>query len=188
MASNAPLRNPRLYQQIATDFRKLYNPAHAWADAISMYLSLPHLRGFWPMTSINENGDVYDLSGQGRTLTNNGSVAFGTDGLVSYVNLATSGEYLSRPHEPGIDITGGLTAGCWFKKTGSETAGKILGKWIPFMFSLSGTVIRFQIYNSSSGSTFATYSPYSNNQWYFLAGRYEPGTTLAIRVNEYSST
>jgi hypothetical protein len=34
-----------------------------------MNLGLPMLRGYWPFSSVDENNDVYDLSGQGRVMT-----------------------------------------------------------------------------------------------------------------------
>ena len=39
-------------------------------NIMSMNLGLPGLRGFWQFSSVDESGDIYDLSGQSRTMTN----------------------------------------------------------------------------------------------------------------------
>ena len=42
-------------------------------DALGAYLALPGLRGFWPFTSVDESGNIIDLSGHGLELAINGN-------------------------------------------------------------------------------------------------------------------
>lgn len=62
-------KNDKAIDAMRTQYVKLYAPTTSWGNIVSMNLGLPGLRGYWPMTSIDENEAVYDLSGQGRTLT-----------------------------------------------------------------------------------------------------------------------
>src|SRR3990172_4789567 len=112
-------------------------------NVLASYMALPGLVGFWPMSSIQRStGNAYDLSGQGRTLTYNGNPAYTYyNGLVPYIDLDGTGDYLSRSDETDLDITGaetiyttgaaGLTIGCWAwfdVAGGTETA---MSKWNP---------------------------------------------------------
>ncbi len=67
--NDPPVVNPALLKAESSRFVKLYAPTTSWGNIISMNLGYPGLRGYWPMSSIDENEAVYDLSGQGRTLT-----------------------------------------------------------------------------------------------------------------------
>ncbi|NJO31403.1 MAG: hypothetical protein HC874_30490 [Richelia sp. SL_2_1] len=59
------------------------------------------------MSSVQRStGNVYDLSGQGRTLTYNGNPTFNYTGLVPYVSLDGTGDFLSRADETDLDILG----------------------------------------------------------------------------------
>ena len=63
-------RNDPLIDSLRTEFVSLYAPTTVWGNIMSMNLGLPGLRGFWPFSSVDESGDIYDLSGQSRTMTN----------------------------------------------------------------------------------------------------------------------
>ena len=69
MTTNTTLRNDDLIKTLSTDYVKLFAPTTSWGNIVSMNLGYPALRGYWPMNSADENDDIYDLSGQGRTLT-----------------------------------------------------------------------------------------------------------------------
>lgn len=102
----------------------------AWQIAVSAFSYLQGLRAFWPMSSVDQSGNVYDYSEQDRTLTNNGSIPFGTDRLVPYADF-TPNDYFSRLDEAGLDISAGLTMGGWWYFD-TPTTGNIYGlidKW-----------------------------------------------------------
>lgn len=63
------LRNDKMIDGLRVEYVSLYAPTTTWGSIISMNLGLPGLRGYWPLTSVDENGDIYDLSGQGRVLS-----------------------------------------------------------------------------------------------------------------------
>jgi len=66
----SPQRNDGIIDGLRVEFVSLLAPTTTWGSIISMNLGLPILRGYWPFTSVDENDDVYDLSGQGRVMTN----------------------------------------------------------------------------------------------------------------------
>lgn len=84
-------------------------------DLASALVTLPEVRGVWVPSSVNESGNVFDLSEQGRTLTNTGTVTRGVyNGVVPYAELNGSSQYFTRASEAGLTVTaGGLTVLTW---------------------------------------------------------------------------
>ncbi|MDX1664831.1 MAG: LamG-like jellyroll fold domain-containing protein [Candidatus Promineifilaceae bacterium] len=96
---------------------------------VSAYLNLPALRAFWPLSSHDHNGNAYDLSGQGRTLTPT-AVTYDRQRFASVAIFeAGSNSMLERADEPGLSITGDLSLGCWLAFDGSFSYSSIAGKW-----------------------------------------------------------
>lgn len=174
-------------------------------NILASYMALPGLVGFWPMSSVQRStGNAYDLSGQGRTLTYNGNPAYTYhNGIVPYIDLDGTGDYLSRADETDLDITGaetiftsgaaGVTMGGWFwldsvsgsqglitKGDGGSNAGS---SWALFY----NTVPQFQVYNSTDAVT-AAGAALSTGQWYFIAARFTPSTSVDIWINATQST
>ena len=56
------IRNAGMVSLLETDFIKRNEPGNLLGNIISTYQALPGLRGFWPISSTDENGDVYDFS------------------------------------------------------------------------------------------------------------------------------
>lgn len=174
----------------------------------AMFLSLPGLRGFWPMSSFNEAGNAYDLSGQGRTLTNVSTSLYNYDALAPYIEFDGTADYLRRADEAGLDILGteayinatarGLTLGGWFWVDDTTGAAQT------FMSKLSGggvnrsyflvyldpaTRIQFGVEaTGGAGVTVATsVATVSFQSWYFLVGRFDtPNHT--VWVNDVALT
>lgn len=162
------------------------------------YQNLPELRGFWGFGSINESGNALDLSGQGRTLTNNGSVprAILPSGL-PYCTFNGSSQYWSRADEAGLDITGALTVGGWIYPGALGTVNQegVIGKHLETgnqrsyaLFLNNGTGnAKFQI--SVNGGFGAGNASEVNsdalqiNTWTFLVGRFTPATEVACFTN-----
>lgn len=65
------IKNDRDIESKRTEYVRLYAPTTSWGNIVSMNLGYPGLRAYWTMTSIDENELIYDISGQGRTLTTN---------------------------------------------------------------------------------------------------------------------
>jgi len=193
-------RNDSLVDALSVDF--ILRGESLSTDAIGKYLSLPGLRGFWPMSSFNSSGNAFDLSGQSRTLTYNGNPTYNFAGLAPYLDFDGTGDYLSRSDESGLDIIGtesyvapaarGLTLGGWF--------------WLDDLLSIKALMFKgnttaaqsaYEIYVATiSGnthmrvSTGATYiqaillnGMSSTGTWYFVCGRYDPSTEVKVWVN-----
>jgi hypothetical protein len=63
------VKNDKAVDSLRTEYTRLYSPTTTWGDIVSMNLGYPGLRGYWTMSSVDENIDVYDISGHGRTLS-----------------------------------------------------------------------------------------------------------------------
>lgn len=172
-------------------------------NVLASYLALPGLVGFWPMSSVQRStGNAYDLSGQGRTLTYTGNPTYSYyNGLVPYIDLDGTGDYLTRTDETDLDVLGtetiftsgaaGLTLGGWFWVDTFGSVTRLLSK------ENNSTQLSYVIYSGISGGvTFAisnTGSAFAGSvsssvaittgQWHFIAGRFIPSTETAIFVN-----
>jgi hypothetical protein len=62
------IKNDKEVDSLRTEYVRLYAPTTSWGNIVSMNLQYPGLRAYWPMSSVDENKNVYDISGQGRTL------------------------------------------------------------------------------------------------------------------------
>lgn len=171
-------------------------------SVINDFLLLPGLVGFWPMSSVQRStGDVYDLSGQGRTLTYNGNPEFNIySDLVSYIDLDGTGDYLSRADETDLDIQGtetifasavrGLTWGLWIypEETGTVEAvftkfSNAAGNYSFRLILLATDAFRAQI--SDDGTNLATVdsATISMSAWYLVIARFIPGDSIELFVN-----
>lgn len=193
-------RNAEMVALLSQDFRRLNNPAHAWADAISMGLGLPGLVGLWPMSLTNGSGQAVDLV-NGQLLTNNNNAAFsqaGT-GLSAYIGFNGSTQYLSRTSSSTLAISGseaftafayrGLTLGAWvnfdvtaaaieaiiYKRDGTNNAYSLERK--------ATGEIRFTIYNSNTAYAVDTAVTVAAGAWTFVCGRFDPSTELKVWAN-----
>lgn len=194
--------NEEMVELLKPYFRARTEPNKGFADACSMYLALPGLRGFWPMSSVDENGSAIDQSGQGRDMTIAGDPDFGLDILAPWCWYDGINDYHTRPDEPGLDIIGnenyitagrvGLTIGTWFHKSTGPSIKGLIGKWNDngvnqrsYLLYTDGTGLRFLVSNNgivTAGTTVAI--AFSSGAWYFAAGRYNPGTEVKAWLNE----
>ena len=169
-------------------------------NLISPFLELPELRGFWPISSVNESGNILDLSGQGRTLTNNNAASRAVYGdLVPYVDLDGSNQYFSRADESGLDITGAITVMGWFRFDAASSTFGIAGKWtdgtqaayLLYYDSFLGNM-RFALSSAGTGASSVSIGSIAPTvgTWYFIAGRLTPSIRYSITVNGtvYSTT
>ena len=170
-------------------------------NLLASYLALPGLVGFWPMSSVQRStGNVYDLSGQDRTLTYNGNPAFTYhNGLIPYIDLDGTGDYLSRADETDLDILGnesifttaaaGLTMGCWFNPTNLATSFQSLmtkglntGAGDSYRLFNNSGVLLGQIFNGGTAYAASTTIPAATT-WYFAALRFVPSTSVDVWLN-----
>lgn len=165
----------------------------------SAHLQLPRLRGYWPFSSVNESGNVYDLSAQGRVLTNHNNVPFAKYNLFPYADFTPgSNHYFSRADEPGLDITGAITFGGWFwlDTLASGNNQTLISKWDTtggideraYMIYLDDATNTFRISISLLGTAatiknVAHIATVAISTWYHVVGRLTPGTDESIFVD-----
>lgn len=176
----------------------------AWKSACSAFLALPGLRGFWPLSSFNEAGNAYDLSGQGRTMTYNGDPLYNQVGLASYLAFDGTGDYLSRADEAGLDVIGtesyvasasqGLTMGGWFYFDNAPGSVEgMMAKWDPSLGNhrsymlrrqaAAGNVILAISGNGATSTSVQSIAIPATGRWFWAAGRFDPGAEEAIFID-----
>lgn len=159
-------------------------------DVFGAFMMANGLRGFWPFSSTDQNLNPIDASGQARTLTNNGTIVYGTIGNIPYGIFNGSSQWLSRADEAGLDITANLTFGAWMYANTNGTLYMPMGK-----FGASGNYSyciqrlaanQYQANISGNGTAqFAAVFPTVSTpaKWEFIVARYTPSTELAIFMN-----
>ncbi len=177
-------------------------------NVLASYMALPGLVGFWPMSSVQRStGNAYDLSGQGRTLTYNGNPAYTYhNGLVPYIDLDGTGDFLSRADETDLDITGaetiyttgaaGLTMGGWFWADSFTGDPCLISKYLPtgnqksyLMQFLTTGAAQFNISGTGANDLVTTSTTLATTGgWYFCVGVYIPSTSMTIYINPDSVT
>lgn len=185
------------------DFQRRYEPNFAWKSAASVLLAIPGLRGAWTLGDFDENGDQYDPNGQGRTLSYQGNPTYNYDGLAPYLDLDGTGDYLNRADEAGLDILGtetsvaaacrGLTLGLWFNPDRLTAQEFLIGKatgvtatssyWLEFRGDVANDPVRFTVSDGAAVDTVDVASVVdATSEWYFAAGRYDPGAEIKAYV------
>lgn len=192
------IRNSEMVELLRPDFFARYEPNASMVHA-GLHMQLPQLRGYWPFSSVDENGDVYDLSGQGRVLTNNNTVPFAWYNLFPYADFtAATPHYFSRLDEPGTSITGAITLGGWFWLDSLATGANqgLISKWDTtgainersYLLYLDDATNTLRFFVSSLGTAASSVSVTSTatiaiNTWYHVAARYNPNTLMSIFVD-----
>jgi len=177
--------------------------AFRMALATQKYVMLPGLVGFWPMSSIAmDTFAVYDMSGQGRTLTLAGNpfykVLSPTTYAVPYIDFDGTGDYLTRADEAGLDILGteanyatanrGLTMGCWVQlDDGTPAASNYVmskrgaaGQLAYFLVVFTDGTVFCQVSSDGTATTQAQTTGTVGTGWVFVAMRFVPSTSLDV--------
>jgi hypothetical protein len=176
-------------------------------SAVAPFLLLPGLRGFWPMSAFDSSGNAQDQSGHAHHLTYNGNPVYVGVGLIPYIRLDGTGDYLSRADEADLDITGtegyvsaisrGLTLGGWFQFVNAAGVGndELISKYNTtgdqrsyrlFRQSGGGSPLAFSVSSDGTAATLVTATggaPSAVDTWYFLAARLDPSTSMSVWVN-----
>jgi hypothetical protein len=156
------------------------------------FLQLPMLRGLW-VSSVDSNGDWFDLSGLGKTLSYQGNPMHYYSGLVPYWAYDGAGDYHARTDEADLDITGtetyvgavekGLTMHVWCYPT-TANFEQITGKWLAGgnqrsyrIVNNSGTWLA-QVSDDGTATTNRAGAAATTGQWWHLVERFDPSTTL----------
>jgi hypothetical protein len=146
------------------------------------------------MSTVNESGNPYDLSGQGRMLTNGNAATFGIYSLQPYTTFNGINQFHYRLNEAGLAITGAITFVSWVRFASLGGVDKMIASkavvagnqfsWYLYkdtndkmQFVISGDGIPANVVRAISVTTL------SENSWIFVAGVYVPNTSISIFVN-----
>jgi len=198
-----PVRDDQAVEKLYADF---WHRQDALPGIFGLGLGLAGVRGYWPTSAFDGSGNMSDMSGQNRELTNDGYPEYAYVNLAPYV-LLDGNDNFSRADEPGLSITGteayvdvgyrGLTMGCWVYFDNAIGATEtLMAKWdTAVAANKSYRLVRlatggatFQIYNAGIGAVTCTGCFTTAQQWYFIASRFTPSEELAIFVNGVWST
>jgi len=203
------IRNAEMVDLLKADFQHRSEANFAWKSACSAHMAIPGLRGFWPMSAFDSNGDCYDQSGHGHTLTYNGSSIYGLQDLAPYIYFDGTGDYLNRTDEADLDITGtesyvygqwwGVSLGGWFLADALGANQGLIGKW-----NAGGNQRSYAIRLNAAGNVLGQISDDGTNaaghhdqvtssnsintgEWFFAAFTWTPDGTkdsMSIWLNE----
>lgn len=193
-------QNQDMVSLLASQFRLLYNPSHAFADAINMALMFPALRGFWPASLVGPSGQMNDMSGNGLNLTNNSNSLFGNDGLAPFTEYDGTADYHSHVDAADFDILGteayinspGLTLGVWVNADDATPAGAEVpvakdntGANSSYRLQLNtdGTINFTISTDGATPTTVTSTNSLTDATWYFVAGRFTPSSEVKVWVN-----
>lgn len=160
---------------------------------IAGYLALQNLRAYWPFSSYDENGNAYDISGQGRTLTNNGGAASGLyNNKIAYIDFdGAASAWLERADEAALQISGSIMLSAWVNTTDNSQVEQMIickddnGMGGQQSYGLkygSGQNFEFYVYNGTQKTVASSVSVVSGN-WYHVVGILYAGVGMDIFVN-----
>jgi hypothetical protein len=201
--------NDEQMELLATVFQRRYEPNFAVSNAISMFLSLPAIRGFMPASAhyLDAAPIIYLRNFVSPTaahsFTPGGSAVYAVSGLAPYVSYSAFGIHTSVD-APHWDIIGtetyiaspGLTFGGWFRFDNApanfetvmaKSAGAGNNSW--YMARNNAGNVRGDIYDAL-GANFTVLSTetVAASVWKFLVTRFTPNTELALFVSENKYT
>jgi len=208
-------RNAEMIGILSADFQRRYEANFHFGQACAMYQALPGLRGFWPCSSFDAQGNLIDLSGQGRTLTYAGTPDFYSSAYrpLPIVHFDGTNDYFYRPDEPGLSITGtesvvnavhkGLTFGCWvyWGATMPSDAGfdkGVIGKYYSsanlrsYMIYGDNPTDRYNFSISDDGTNVdgvgsgSALADINQGEFQFVVARFDPSTEIKLWVSDGS--
>lgn len=150
-----------LRQLLAHYTRQLEQGTPALSAAISAHLALPALRAFWPGSSLDHAGTLYDISGQNRHLASAGSQppSPSTYRRTATVTLSRrDSASLSRADEPALNPPE-ISFGLWLRLSPAALPATIIGKmaapdyaYAIALHAHSSTSAAFRFYHSPDGA------------------------------------
>jgi len=196
------VRNPQLIDLISQDVPLRAESAFAWKSVIASYQAVPCLRGFWPTSAMDGDGDCLDFSGNGLTLSNNGNLVYDHRDLAPIVDMDGTGDYLSHAGSTALNVTGteayvampGLSCGLWIKSHAVNLGAGLMSKFLDniaersYLIVIDGATSEYKGFISSDGTAansvgVGTGIAHTQDAWTSLALRFDPGNELKLWVN-----
>lgn len=197
-------RNSELANILLPEFQGRNEPNFAASRIISLFQRWRGLRGLWFTPNVDESGDIFDLTGQGRTLTRQGAPFVTGAQLIAFQQYSGAAEYHDRASEAGLEITGtntiysagtrGISMGGWFRfdvLPGADVG--LISKWTEGA-GTRGYILAVDPANrpytsvSSNGTAFSTLTASTaitaNDRWYFIAMSWRPSTSHLLWVGD----
>lgn len=206
-------RNDELINLLRADFFARSEPNASWVHYQSAVQSTCGLQGFYPMSSVINTGTIFarDIAcGYDLTATNTPTFGYLSTATITALPpwcnfVAATSQYLTfGADDPQHDILGtetyisanerGLTVAGWFKFTTiPASVFGLISKWYTVgdqrayhLYKNAANNIVFQV--SSLGTAVTVFTVTSTgtvaaDKWYFLAGRFDPSTTLDVFVD-----
>lgn len=174
------------------------------------FMSLPGLVGFWPLNGFSGTTLITDLSENELHLSIASGAAIGYDAgyaAIPYMAFDSGGGVIGKADHALFDIIGtevllasdlrGLTLGGWFyfdAAPGSNTNGElVIGKANAVSFNTAyeirrrhaavGGVIQFGIGEGTGFYTEESTLEAEEGRWWFLVGRFDPSSEVAVFMN-----
>lgn len=170
-----------------------------YLEAVTAFLSLPGLRGFWPLNLFSHSGATYDLGVFSQDLTYNGNGTYGYTSPYTYFNFDGTGDYFNRADNVYLDITGtetyvasarrGLMMGGWFNFDDVSRTEDLMGKRSgggDFSYYLRNIASFPKFFISNDGTTTTTVTStvsLTNDTWYFIWCGYDPSSVMDIFID-----
>lgn len=174
----------RTASQVATDYNQVGNSVGTGGQ----FSLNSGLVGYWKLDETS--GNPVDSSGNGHTLTNVNTTAFGIGKFANGADVERSStNYFHVADNATLSITGNLTLAAWIKPESvtAATTFTILGKWDGANESYRLIQYGDEIALYVDSSSYSVTSPSSNlvaGTWYHVAGTFDPATRrMAVYVN-----
>lgn len=172
---------------------------HSFAHTVSMYQNAAGLRGYWPLSGSDSTGAATDFGNLAHHLAYNGNPTYNYDGLLPYVDLDGTGDYLAHGDHADFDIAGTETTIANSKRglslygvfyVGSLAANQLaIGKSTTApatsqydVLLLATGFFRWRVSNGAAFVSVTSTLTVSIGNWYILQCRYIPSTSLQITV------
>jgi len=207
-----PTPNDAMIKGMESYFPRLSSPSYTAGNVASLFLQLPFIRAYWPMSANGLNAGAIllrDVAGR-LDLTVSPSCSLGYDRLAPYASfLRASSQYAAYPDNEHFDVIGteaymlnpGLTLGGWLYfdslVSGQGIASKYYSTTNQRAYRLyqsdAGGSIRFSVSNTGAADISVTIAAATSGMiaryWRFIVARYSPSRELKIwnnsTTNEY---
>lgn len=185
--------NAKMVDLLAAVFQRRYEPNFALGNIASTLAAHKGAIGAWLPGAADMGvtpAEIPDVTGSGRTLAGMGVLSTSQAGLSSYISMDGATNYLTRPTETGIELTGALSVGGWFYFNSSGADQGMISKWYGItpqrayrLYRAAAGILYFDVSPDGTAVTSVTSSAVADNTWVFCGGYYVPSTTLAVVIN-----
>lgn len=188
--------------EAAFEVGRLFAPLKQIADTLTatqkdVFVELPGLAGYYPMSVRNGSGHAVEHSGSGSHLLQTGTCPTGYDGN-AFVQLGNGTNYLNVVTTYAITGTEtwissslrGLTIGGWFMldSVGGSSGGLVSKDAAPpnrgyFLVATTTPTITFAVSAAGGSGIGVTSASTTMAEWHFIVGRFTPATEVAVFVD-----